>query len=202
MGTSAKKKKTPKRRRPPEPSLGDQGLPTFTDKLGRTWEVELTMGSARRVDRSDFSEVPGGKDLQSILVPGKELFLPLLENGPLAMAVVWAIVQPQVPDLMADIPEDQREDSFLEGLDGKAVDAARDALWRALESFFPEHRTALSTFRKQWQRAAKKVNASLEGLEGEMEEMVDQELDKRVNQLRKDLRTELEGGQPGAKSGN
>lgn len=162
---------------------------TFTDTKGRTWDVSLTMGAARRVERSDFSEITDRK--VSILKIDRDLFMSLLSDGPLAMAVVWAIIQPQVQEVLMELPEDQREEEFLDALDGPAVEAAREALWGALIGFFPEHRTALSTCRTKWKKAVDRVGRSLEELDPDLQKMIDEELDLHLADLKIEVQKEL-----------
>lgn len=66
---------------------------TFTDAAGRVWDVALNLGAARRVDKSDFSELTD--EPFSIINAKKETFAVLLSNPSLLFAIIWAVVQPQ-----------------------------------------------------------------------------------------------------------
>lgn len=112
---------------------------TFTDAKGRTWDLSLTMGICKRVDRVDFSALTTLKF--SLLRPTEALFTELAMNGALLYGVCWYIVQPQAKAFPAD--PDEAELEFCDAADARTIEDARAALWGALADFFPQHRTGL-----------------------------------------------------------
>jgi len=164
----------------------------FTDKKGRNWDVSLTLGGARRIDASDFSEVTSKRF--SILRPDKHLLSDILTDTPLLFAIIWALVQPQAQASGVD------EAEFLDGLDGPSIQAGREAFWEALSDFFPEHATALSTLLSQYQKAGKRIAAELAAMETEIEAVVSEEVATQTEKLRKELRAMTRSGSPGATS--
>lgn len=161
----------------------------FIDKKGRAWDVTLTLGGARRIDASDFSEITTKKF--SILRPDKDLLSDVLADTPLLFAIVWALVQPQAAAISVD------EGEFLDGLDGQAIQAGREAFWGAVSDFFPEHGTALSTLLSQYQKAARRIAAEVAAMETEIEAVVNDEVTLQAERLREELRT-IRAGSPGA----
>lgn len=74
---------------------------TFKDSKAREWDVTLNLGAAKRIDNSDFSQLlPPGTDQPSFLNMDKELLLSIFEKRSLLFAMIWAVVQPQVPSRM------------------------------------------------------------------------------------------------------
>lgn len=161
----------------------------FTDKKGRAWDVTLTLGGARRIDNSDFSEIT--TKTFSILRPNKDLLADVLTDTPLLFAIVWALIQPQAAAIGVD------EGEFLDGLDGAAIARGREAFWGAIADFFPEHATALSTLLGQYAKANKRIAAEIASMETEIEAVVNEEVTAQTEKLRQELRT-IRGGSPGA----
>lgn len=63
---------------------------TFKDGKGRTWNLSLNLGIARRIDKSDFSVYFQGK--WSFIKPEKTVFSAMVSDNSFMFAVIWAIV--------------------------------------------------------------------------------------------------------------
>ena len=161
----------------------------FMDKRGRRWDVSLSLGGARRIDASDFSELTAKKF--SILRPDKDLLMEILTDTPLLFAMIWALVQPQAAAAGVD------EASFLDGLDGPAIAGGREAFWGAVADFFPEHATALLTLLSQYRKAGRRIALEIEGMEAEIEAVINDEVTHQTTKLREELQAMTRGGSPG-----
>lgn len=113
------------------------------DHKGRTWDLKIDFAGARRIDRSDFSLITSVEF--SVLEPGVDghqtILKDLLSRRDLTMAVVWALVQPQVEDNLSIDPKadyDAAEEEFMSGFTGLEIANARYTFWRALADFHPD----------------------------------------------------------------
>jgi len=175
--------------------LPNIGEPKFTDYKGREWDVKLTLGSAKRIDASDFSDIRAKKF--SILEPSRELFMEILNDTSLVMAIAWVIVQPQVKENFKDYPKCFNEDGtvnlneaeleFLEGMDGPTIMAGREAVWSAVADFFPEHKTGLLILMQQFLKSHKRLAVELKGMEMEIDKIFEKELDKGIQDFRQEV---------------
>ena len=134
----------------------------FTDCKDREWDVEMTLGAARRIDAADLTavtQVPCGgvlhpeatKDTEpySILDLHEALMVEIASNRSLRIAMLYAILAPQVEEKMGIDPKEQPEEAsekFCDGLDAKALEAADRAFWETLADFHHERATILSSF--------------------------------------------------------
>jgi len=101
-------------------------MKTFTDRAGRTWNVEITVSALKRVrelakiDLCQIGEAtPGDKPVES-----------RLDDLALLGEVLFAVVKPQADALKVS------EAAFLDSLDGPAMSVAAEAFWEELVSFF------------------------------------------------------------------
>lgn len=152
----------------------------FTDTSGNTWDCKLNLGAAKRVTNSDFSILSEVK-VNLLTQPDQELVSELLLNKGLTMAVIWAIVQPQVKS------PDMTEDVFCEAIDGPVAEAATTALLEALSGFFPEMRTFLSRSQQMIKEMSQKLEKKLDNMKpqvlAKLNTMMDQELEKTLTEL-------------------
>lgn len=109
---------------------------TFTDLFDRSWELSLTVATARRVERSDFSEV-GVKDL-SLINPDRSLFKNVMSNSKFMLALVWAIVQPQAERGYRSFTK------FLNSLDWSPPPSDGSPLKPTFRDAFPDSASVLS----------------------------------------------------------
>ena len=163
---------------------------TFRDRLGREWDVTLTLASAQRIDRSDFTELT--KMEVKILQPSKELFSELLTNKPLAMGVIWAIVHRQAEQMQPPVTDLD----FLEAIDGRAVTDALAAFWETLADFFPQAKTAISDMRALQIKAEEVAQAGL----AKMSPAALREVERLTELAVTEFHRELESLTPGGKS--
>ena len=91
----------------------------FSDKLSRDWQLTINVAAMRRAKTL-------GVDLS---MPAKNLGDYFFDDCYLCDAL-WAIVRPAASE--AGLTQEQ----FELGLDGKTLDAAREALWEALYEYF------------------------------------------------------------------
>lgn len=157
------------------------GTITFTDRHGRVWDVTLTMLSARRVAASDFSELT--KIKLNLLDPSQEMFAEIAKRPSLAMALVWAIVKLQADEM--DPPVD--ETAFLDGLDGTAIEAGKDALWVSLTNFFPDQRTVLQHWRDTIKKAHERLRTKIMDMTPRVEATMDQMMDQALAEAEEEL---------------
>lgn len=179
----------------------------FTDAKGRTWDCKLTLAAAKRIDASDFSGITD-TDVGSILRPNKEFFINVLSDYPLLFAMVWAVVYPQAKKVQdrdgngfSPLPDDDPEGSqneFMDGIDGKTIEAARDAFWEAIMDFFPQRRTALSGLMKTFNRGQEMIGEKITGMEGRIQDLLAEKMDQELDQLMSEL--EKENGMHGGTS--
>lgn len=156
---------------------------TFTDRYGREWDVTLTLGSAKRVDASDFSEL--WDKTVSFIAPSKELFQELMTNKPLAMGIVWAIIKPQADELEPPLSAE----AFLDSLDGDALSEAINSLWETLASFFPQAKTVILNLRDLQTRAEKRAQAGLANLTEKAGAEIDRLVDAEIAKIDEELGT-------------
>jgi hypothetical protein len=152
---------------------------TFKDKNGTEWDLEITLATAKRIDQSDFTNVTDKKIV--FIAPDKEFFGEMIQNTPLVCAIAAVIVIPQMKEKMSlDYnPMDnweEAEKAFQERLNGKAILDLKTAYIRALQDFFPEQKTVLSTLTTQYSRALEKMGLLMEKASPKIEEVVDLEM--------------------------
>lgn len=166
----------------------NQEQATFTDRQGTQWDVTLTMAGAMRVDNSDFTAL-GVEEGFSILEPRRDIFNKILGDSRLAMAVVWAIVQPQVKEKLNVDPkeEDVAQAAFYERLDGGVIKSAKDALWGTITNFFPEQKTVLLSLKTAYDAAQVKIGKELEMMQGDIAKMMEDQVTLEMGNVRKEL---------------
>jgi len=161
---------------------------TFKDKNGKTWDVALTLGGAKRIDACDYSALTETKF--SILSPDKSLFMEILSNSTLVFAMIWALVQDQVKKNLGIDPKenpDEAELAFIDSMNGEAIKEGKGAFWGALSDFFPEHKTALLTLIGQMVKAEALIGMELQALIPDLEQVMNKEIKAEVNKARKEL---------------
>ena len=167
---------------------------SFTDAKGRNWDVSLSLAGAMRIDRSDYSELTTKQF--SMLKPDKELLLDVLTDTPLLFAMIWALVQPQAEKLIGITDPEKAEAEFLEGLNGQAIQAGREAFWGAVADFFPEHQTALLTLLGQYQKAGQRVAMEIKAMEADIESLISEQVNREAANLRRSLDRMRTSGEP------
>lgn len=163
----------------------------FTDKKQRTWDLSLDLLVARRIDNSDFSQVI---DLDfSFLDPSKEFMSALVERTGFAMAIIWAIVQPQAKKMFNDglnkeLSDEELENEFMSGFDGLSIETAKECLWGSLGDFFPSMATVLSMLVEQKRKlrnlSDQRILESQEKIDSYMEREANKLMDEALDQLK------------------
>jgi hypothetical protein len=101
----------------------------FTDKNGKEWTIEISIGSVRRVKAMlgiDLLDISGGNVLESIA------------SDPMRLCdVVYCLCKPEADAAGVD------DYTFGEGLGGDAIESAANALIEDLISFFPSRQRAI-----------------------------------------------------------
>ena len=166
----------------------------FKDINGVEWDVQITMETALRLRKWDFSAVyPGPVSLYQL---SEDLLKELTENAGLVMAIVYAICKPMVDQRFVDTPEDTtpgepspREMRFLKGINGQAIEDAKTALFNAIADFFPTKRTAVLAALEQPRQAEARMQTLLEQKAPEMAALMNQKGEELVNRLVQKLQT-------------
>jgi hypothetical protein len=164
----------------------------FTDRLGREWDLTMTVAGANRIDRMEYDlDALKIEKVPSMLKPEKELFLSILHNTPLMLSMVWALVGPQVKKLQAAgsmaSEMDEAEIDFAEGFNGQTIQTCRETFWSALADFFPDHQIVLSTLIKQYNKAQMKMNLAIEDLGPDLDNLTEAETAKALVKMRKKI---------------
>ena len=170
---------------------------TFTDKKGRTWDVQLNLAAAKRIDRSDFTEVLRGQKISgSFLQPDRDYIRTMFSNEAFLFALIWAVVYPQHPDVSGKVltPEQMEllEFDFCEAIDGKVKSAARDAFMEAASDFFHDQRTAWFMLKDEMKRVQQKMDQDLATLKPELQGLIDEEYGQAMSDLKQELKTRRE----------
>lgn len=170
----------------------NSGKFTFEDSKGGVWDVSLTLAKTTRVENSNFSSVTKKTDL-SIMRPDKDFFMELLTDTPLMFAMIWVIVYDQSEAVMgidATIATkyDEAELAFQDRLTGSVMKEAREVFWTALTDYYPNQKTALLTLMSQFSKAENKISMAIGDMEGELESLLDQEVNLAIDTVKSDLR--------------
>ena len=99
-------------------------MSSFTDTEGRTWTVELTYGSAKRVKKLV------GVDLLAIEHGDPPLLTRLGTEIMLVCDVIFALIKPQADE------QGVSDEEWAEAMGGDAITEAHEALYEAIVNFF------------------------------------------------------------------
>ena len=146
---------------------------TFRDIDDNIWDLKINLKIARFVDASDFTNYSSMEF--SMVSVSREFFEEILRNPNFMVAVIWAIVQPQVKDNLGIDPKEEYEEAelaFAEKFDGDTLDNARRALLSALADFYPGQRTVLSILVRQEKKAKKIAEKHVQNLESSLEKAI------------------------------
>lgn len=132
---------------------------TFRDRNGKEWSLDLNGGSASLIDRADISSVYDKPF--SMLQPEQDFIVDVATNGGLVLALIWLLCKDQRRQLDGvdhDQPSDRYDEecelAFLSSLGGVEIEAAKNAFWDEMSSFFPQAATVLSAFREATKKFA------------------------------------------------
>jgi hypothetical protein len=162
----------------------------FKDRNGKIWDLKLTLGKALRVDRADFSALTKTPILLSRF--NHDHIVEILTDTALMFAVIGVIVRDQAKEnLGLENPSDEIFDAaFTDSIDGDCIEPTRAAFVVELGNFFPQARTALSTFLQKineyQKKIAEKMTTLLPMMDRKIEQQINQEYQKIVGELQAD----------------
>lgn len=172
----------------------------FEDLQGTVWDASITIAAARRVDSVDYSALSSQR--VTLLRPDEGLqglFGELLTNTGFLFALLFDIMISQVGKLLDCDPYINRvkaEEEFSARMGGQQIVTARAALWRALEGFFPQHRTALQKSLSGYESGLQSIQEEIETLAPEVQELLMQQTKQEVSKIRERLLAEIRGEKP------
>ena len=137
-------------------------MKSFIDNKGRTWTLEVTVATVKRVRGLCKVDLNSIVELDKNNKPSAELLERLSSDPVLLVDVLFAVCKPQA-DKLGITDED-----FGEAMAGDAIEHATSALLEEIIDFFPEAkrlvmRKILSASRKFSEAARKKLEAELNG---------------------------------------
>ena len=137
-------------------------MKSFTDNKGRTWTLEVTVATVKRVRALCRVDLNSIVELDKNNKPSAELLERLSSDPVLLVDVLFAVCKPQA-DKLGITDED-----FGEAMAGDAIEHATTALLEEVICFFPESKRMvmqriLSASRKFSEAARKKLEAELNG---------------------------------------
>ena len=137
-------------------------MKSFTDNKGRTWTLEVTVATVKRVRALCRVDLNSIVELDKNNKPSAELLERLSSDPVLLVDVLYAICKPQADKLGVS------DEDFGEAMAGDAIEHATSALLEEIIDFFPEAkrlvmRKILSASRKFSEAARKKLEAELNG---------------------------------------
>jgi len=137
-------------------------MKSFTDNKGRTWTLEVTVATVKRVRGLCKVDLNSIVELDKNNRPSAELLERLSSDPVLLVDVLYAVCKPQA-DKLGITDED-----FGEAMAGDAIEQATTALLEEIIDFFPAAkrlvmRKILSASRIFEAAARKKLEAELDG---------------------------------------
>lgn len=177
----------------------------FSDTKGRTWDLEVTLAAARRIDDSDYGQLT--KVPISLMQRDdglKATFGEIMTNNSLMCAVAFTILLPQMKIHFGCDPTEsvlnlrKAELEFSESINGEVLQQIRTKLWESISDFFPEHRTALLLALESYETAIQKATKEVQDLSPMMSQVLDAKVNQGVALLKQQLQEELQkiAGQP------
>lgn len=168
-----------------KPLTSDTTMPhEYTDLNKHTWDVELTLDGSERIDSEDYSLIYSKPF--SILAPNQEIWNRLAVDRRLIMAMIYAMIRPQVYEhphyiklanaydanpkdyLGYENRDDFIQSNFRKAINGQVIDDACEAFWGSLAAFFPKQEKVILKYRDIQREGMELVNA-------EVEEMLEQD---------------------------
>lgn len=152
---------------------------SFIDSKGTEWHLEITLQTAKSIEKTDFSELTDQKI--SLFHPDNEFFQLLLSDTAVAFAVIWCIVKSQ-----ADA-QSITEDEFCSRIKGQTIQLGLNALWEAITDFFPHRGKSISLLKSQYEKTLLQLEQRLSDFSPEMQKrvmkMLDQKLIETMNEI-------------------
>lgn len=165
----------------------------FKDRHDKTWDININLGSAMLVDRSDFTNFTSDKIILSRY--DQDSLSTIFTNNAVQFAVIGILVRNQCKEnfdfeITNDKDEERYQQAFVESIDGPCMESARNALVEAVANFFPAAKTVLSTFLQKMDGYREKVSERLKTeilpmMDSQVDQMIDQEMAKLKESLQK-----------------
>ncbi|MDO4584900.1 MAG: hypothetical protein Q4D62_12450 [Planctomycetia bacterium] len=167
-------------------------MTTFKDRFRNEWDCKITMETAMRLNRWDFSQVYDRP--VNLYAPDEQLLKDLTLNAGLLIALVYAICKPTIDERYKDVADvstdgspSPRELQFLRGIDGEAIENARTAIFEALADFFPTKRTAILDALNRPRQAEKEMETLMKNRDTELTAIMKQKSEAYVEKMMKQL---------------
>mgnify|MGYP007067569099 CR=1 FL=1 len=151
-------------------------MKSFKDKTGRSWDIELNVGAARKLKSRcglDFDHIitfDRGNRPRDVSALEK-----LAEDSLLLFEVIFVLCQKQIAEAGLD------EDAFAELFDGDTIEAATEALLDEIVNFSrPAQRKVLLQLRKISKNYSEKAGRELEKILNDPR--FEQEIEKSLTQ--------------------
>lgn len=161
------------------------------DKNGKEWNLEITMALARRVLKSDYSEILGDENVPVNLIDINRTTLELLSHrDSLLVAVCYTILYDQIEVVSSpekSIPE-LKEETFLSLVDGEFRLQLKTKFWEALVAFNPETKEDLLNFKERMQELKDHTKKTMKEMAPELERVLQEHVRNAINDLSKTLK--------------
>jgi len=137
-------------------------MPSFTDRLGQKWYLELDLFKAMKLEDHEF---PGIGKIK--FFPPTENLLNLLSETAVSFGMIWFLCQDQIKGrTYATNSSDARtpianEEDFARCFNGETVDSSRVALFEELGNFFPQMKITLSRLIERYSSLKKIVDSKV-----------------------------------------
>ena len=146
---------------------------SFANSRGEVYDLSLTLYHAKQLEGTDLTSI--GIDKPLSMLNTDQLVEQLYINTAYQMALVFFISRLKSPEL--------KEERFFSGLDGAAVQRAREALFEAIEDFFPERRTWLSGIRQRTLARLRMIETKGTAMDLSLDPMYEAEIDKTLQAM-------------------
>ena len=135
-------------------------MKSFTDNKGRTWMIEVTVATVKRVRALCKVDLNSIVELDKNSKPSAELLERLSSDPVLLVDVLYAVCKPQADK------QNITDEDFGEAMAGDAIEHATTALLEEIVDFFPATKRLvmqkiLSASRRFGDAARKKLEAEL-----------------------------------------
>lgn len=129
-------------------------MKAFKDIKGRVWELQISVGSVRRIKGAFGIDIG---NIMSFTDSGKPSVLDQIgDDVQLLFGIIWLLCEKQATGRGID------EQAFLDAMDGDSVEAAADALLDEIVNFSqPAQRKVLQKLRELSRIAKEKAEAQL-----------------------------------------
>ena len=183
----------------------------FKDSKGTDYDCTITLGTMSRLEKADFSQIVGDKQL-SFIEPTEELFKELAENSGFMTAVLFIVVKDQIEDNIHIAIESALDDEvtsekkpelirmkraledddalalwFLNRITGEVKDKMRRAFYEGLSDFFPAFKNLLLGMLQAREKAEAKIAKEMEKRLPGITEMSEKEFQKNLTPYLKEM---------------